>query len=538
MPISSTRPTITIPEQSLFDAIFADLTPEESQLTAVIDGLNGQATTYGELKLRAEAFAGALAARGVKPGEIVALHCPNSPAFIIAYFGILRCGATVTTIGSLANAADITKQLANSDTVLVFTTDLLGDAGFTGAAEAGVPTDNIINLTDPEHGLLAMLQEGHTPPEVHINPKTDVAVLPYSSGTTGVPKGVMLSHYNLVANLHQMRPSFADNGMGPGSVAMAVLPFFHIYGMNCLVGGVLFTRGTLVTLPKFDLELFLRVHEQFSIDFSFIAPPIAVALAKHPMVDNFNLNSLKGVQSGAAALDKQLAMAVEERLGVQMLQGYGMTETGPVTHNSIKGVTPLDSVGPPLVNTEFKVVDLTDDALPEIDPPTEPGERSAPGEMWVRGPQVMLGYYKNDEATAATITEDGWLRTGDIVVLDHLANPYVVDRAKELIKYKGYQVAPAELEALILTREDISDVAVVGYFREEDGEEIPRAFVVPQVSADGSPVHIDPEELMAWIADRVTPYKKVRIVEMIDAIPKSATGKILRKDLRLLPLGS
>ena len=213
-----------------------------------------------------------------------------------------------------------------------------------------------------------------------------------------------------------------------------------------------------------------------------------------------------------------------------------MTETSPVTHNSLVNVTPLESVGAPLPNTEIKIVDISKDDLPEIPAPTQSGERSAVGEMWVRGPQVMKGYLNNEEATARTLLPDGWLRTGDMVAVDSEGNCYVVDRAKELIKYKGYQVPPAELEALLLTRDDISDAAVVGYVREEDGEEIPRAFVVPQQNSAGVPAEIDPEELKAWVAERVAPYKKVRIVEFVDAVPKSATGKILRKELKNRPL--
>ena len=191
----------------------------------------------------------------------------------------------------------------------------------------------------------------------------------------------------------------------------------------------------------------------------------------------------------------------------------------------------MNSIGAPLANTEHKIVDLTDPNLAEIHQPTEEGERSAPGELWVRGPQIMVGYLNNEEATRNTLLEDGWLRTGDVAVIDSHGDVFVVDRAKELIKYKGYQVAPAELEALLLTREDISDSAVVGYFRREDGEEVPRAFVVAQEGHQP-----DAEEIMAWVAERVAPYKKIRMVEFIDAIPKSATGKILRKDLRVRPV--
>ena len=236
---------------------------------------------------------------------------------------------------------------------------------------------------------------------------------------------------------------------------------------------------------------------------------IAVALAKHPIVDNYDLSALKNIQSGAAPLSRELADAVEKRLNVHVVQGFGMTEASPVTHNSIWGVTPIESIGASVANTECKVVDLAQPDLPEILPPSQGDLRSAAGEMWVRGPQVMVGYLNNEEATRNTLTEDGWLRTGDVVEYDANGIVFVVDRAKELIKYKGYQVAPAELEALLLGREDISDVAVVGFTRPEDGEEVPRAFIVPQSDSAGQTLVLDPEEIMAWVAERVG-YRAVR----------------------------
>ena len=572
MPIESPRPAVDIPYETIYEAIFADLTSDEATKPAVIDTITGLTTTYGELRDQINAFATALRGRGVGVGDVVALHCPNSAAFVVAFHGIMRAGATVTTVGSLAVPADIAKQLADSGARLLLTATPLADAARAGAEQAGwmgpagqpreqrgeknevengaqTATDRVIDLFDPERGLRTLLAEGADRASADqispvladatsIDPHTHVAALPYSSGTTGIPKGVKLSHRNIAANIRQVTPALQDIGLHADSRVMGVLPFFHIYGMNVLLNGTLRARGAVVTMPKFDLEQFLQLHQQHSVDFSFIAPPIAVALAKHPVVDNYDLSSLKYIQCGAASLDKELAETVQRRLDVVLVQGFGMTEASPVTHNSIARVSPLDSIGSPLANTEFKVMDLDDAAPPdqwtEITPPSQPGQRSAAGEMWVRGPQVMLGYLNNEEATRATLLEGGWLRTGDIVNLDHEGNAYVVDRAKELIKYKGYQVAPAELEALILTRPDVADVAVVGQARPADSEEVPHAFVVPapSSSSDAPSDGIDPEELLDWVAERVAPYKKVREVTFVDAIPKSATGKILRKDLK------
>ena len=537
MPVASPRPRIDVPAISVYDQIFGTLGPEDSDRTAVTDSATGAVVTYGELRGQVDLFAGALSSRGIGVGDVVALHCPNTHAFVVAFHGIMRAGATVTTVGSLNTAEDVAKQITLSGASLLFTVSLLGPNGADGAREAGLSDDHIIDLTDGESGLAAMLQEGHEAPEVSFDPATHVAVLPFSSGTTGIPKGVKLSHTNLVANILQTLPQLQENGQHRDSVVMAVLPFFHIYGMNTVLNTTLANRAHLVTMPSFDLKNFLELHQAHGIDFAFVAPPIAVVLAKHPLVDEYNLDKLNTLLSGAAALDHALAAAVQDRLGVTVVQGYGMTETSPVTHTGIRGTTPLESIGLPVANTECKVVDLTDDALGEILPPGNEGEKSASGEMWIRGPQVMLGYLNNEEATANALVGDGWLRTGDVVEYDHEGNVYVVDRAKELIKYKGYQVAPAELEALLMTHEDIADAAVVGFIREEDGEELPRAFVVAQ-HRDGNPVEVDKEALMEWVAERVAPYKKIRMVEVIAEIPKSGTGKILRKDLRGVPVGA
>ncbi|WP_420098495.1 AMP-binding protein [Corynebacterium sp.] len=537
MPVESPRPRTEIPAVSVYEQIFGTLGPEDTDRTALTDSATGVVVTYGELRGQVDLFAGALAARGIGVGDVVALHCPNTHAFVVAFHGIMRAGATVTTVGSLNTAEDVAKQITASGASLLFTVSLLGPNGADGARAAGLDDDHVIDLTDGASGLSAMLQEGHAAPQVTFDPAEHVAVLPFSSGTTGVPKGVKLSHTNLVANVLQTLPQLQENGQSRDSTVMAVLPFFHIYGMNTVLNTTLANRAHLVTMPSFDLKNFLELHQAHAIDFAFIAPPIAVVLAKHPLVDEYDLDSLATLLSGAAALDHALAAAVQDRLGVTVVQGYGMTETSPVTHTGIRGETPLESIGLPVANTECKVVDLTDDALGEILPPGNEGERSASGEMWIRGPQVMLGYLNNEEATANTLVDGGWLRTGDVVEYDHEGNVYVVDRAKELIKYKGYQVAPAELEALLMTHEDIADAAVVGFIREEDGEELPRAFVVAQVR-DGNPVDVDKEALMAWVAERVAPYKKIRMVEVVAEIPKSGTGKILRKDLRGLPVGA
>jgi len=311
---------------------------------------------------------------------------------------------------------------------------------------------------------------------------------------------------------------------------LAVLPFFHIYGMTVLLNAALHARARLVIMPSFDLGEFLGNIAEHRCTIAFIAPPVAVALAKHPLVDSHDLSSLNVVMSGAAPLDADLGHAVAGRLGCKVVQGYGMSELSPVSHITpfdggildMHDEAPLSSVGWTVSNAMSKLVDP--ETGDEIDLPAE--GLSKTGELWFKGPNVMAGYLNNDEATRSTIDDDGWLHTGDLAQVDAAGRVYIVDRLKELIKYKGYQVPPAELEAVLLAHPQIADAAVVGV-QDTEGEEVPKAFVVKQKDAE-----LTEAEVMEFVAGQVAPYKKVRQVEFIDAVPKSASGKILRKDLR------
>jgi acyl-CoA synthetase (AMP-forming)/AMP-acid ligase II len=341
-----------------------------------------------------------------------------------------------------------------------------------------------------------------------------VVALPYSSGTTGLAKGVMLTHKNLVANVAQTLGAIPS---APDERLMAVLPFFHIYGMQCMMNCGLRAGATVVTLPRFDLEQFLRAHQDYQITRSFVAPPIVLALARHPMVDSFDLSHLRLVNSGAAPLKAELAVECGKRLGCDVIQGYGMTELSPVSHLTPPGWFRPGSVGITAPNTQTRIVDPVTGA---------DRDTGAEGEVWVRGPQVMKGYLNNPQATAATVDADGWLRTGDLGYVDADGHLYVVDRLKELIKYKGFQVPPAELEAVLLRHPDVADAAVIGRPDDEAGE-IPVGYVVLRPGATASPA-----EIMQFVAGEVAHYKQLRRLEVIDAIPKSAAGKILRRMLR------
>ena len=521
MSFRSPFPDVEIPDVSIPELLFGDIT-QWADRPAMVDGTSGQSITYGQLSVLVGQVAGALTARGIRKGDVVAVFAPNTPYYAVVFHAILRAGATATTVNSLYTPDDLAKQLRDSGARMLFTVCAFLERATAATSQRGVSvTETIVLDGAAGHPALAgLLAEDAAPPDVRIDPATDLAVLPYSSGTTGNPKGVMLTHRNLVANIKQCEPVFETTD---DTRLLAVLPFFHIYGMTVLMNLGLYSGARVVTLPKFDLEAFLTCIQEHRINRVYIAPPVAVALAKHPMIDSFDLSSVDLVFSGAAALDAELAQAVALRIGCEVKQGYGMTEMSPASHVIPDSRTdiPLGSVGPTLPNMECKLVD------PETgEEVLEPG---APGELWCKGPNVMVGYLNNEEATSATVDADGFLHTGDIASVDGAGNVTIVDRVKELIKYKGYQVPPTELEALLLSHPQIADAAVIGV-RDAEGEEVPKAFVVRQAAADT----LDEDAVMAFVSEKVAPHKKVRAVQFIEAIPKSASGKILRKDLRAI----
>jgi len=520
MVIPSPFPDVTIPDLSVHDFLFRDLPDEVRASIAVVDAASGSTTTYDELLEQVDRIAGALAARGISPGDVVALHSPNSAAFVALFHGILRAGATVTTVNSLYTGPEIGRQLADSGARLAITVGVLSANMTAGAAAAGVREVMVVDGAEGHESLADWLAEGRAAPDVDVEPATHLAVLPYSSGTTGMAKGVMLTHRNLVANVLQ---SIELITLRPDDRVAAVLPFFHIYGMTVLLNLSLYARARLVTFARFDLAQFLGAVAERRCTYLFIAPPIALALAKHPLVAEHDLSSVHTILSGAAPLDGALADAVAERLGCRVVQGYGMTEMSPVSHAvpSDRTDLPRGSVGLILPNMECRLIEPGDGH--DIDVPAT--GMSDAGELWCRGPNVMTGYLGDDEATRATLDADGYLHTGDIATVDAAGAFYIVDRLKELIKYHGYQVPPAELEALLLTHPQVQDAAVIGV-PDDDGQEVPKAFVVR--SSDD----LTPDALMAWVAERVAAHKKVRRVEFIDQVPKSSSGKILRKDLR------
>jgi 4-coumarate--CoA ligase len=479
---------------------------------ALVDGPSGRTLTYAELDDAVRRFAGALAERSIAPGDVVAIMAPNVPEYAIAFHGIAFAGAAVTTINPTYTEHEVRHQLEDSAPKLLLTiTAFLETAR---AAAAGTSVEEIITIDDSgDATTMASLLGEPLADQVQVPTDTPVA-LPYSSGTTGLSKGVVLTHRNLVANVLQ---TLAPVDLREDETVIAVLPFFHIYGMSVIMNTSLTAGATLVTMPRFDLAQFLALHQDHRVTRSFVAPPIAVALAKHPTVDDYDLSALQQIFSGAAPLSAELAAEVGARLDCEVVQGYGMTELSPVSHLTPKGGFKPGTVGVTAPNTETQIVD--------------PGTGQAlgvgqEGEVWVRGPQVMAGYHNNPDATAATIDADGWLHTGDVGRIDDDGHLTIVDRLKELIKYKGFQVAPAELEAVLLTHPAVADAAVIGRPDEEAGE-IPVGFVVLK---DGASVTED--GIASFVADQVAHYKQLRAIHLTDAIPKSPSGKILRRMLR------
>lgn len=507
-------------ELPIHDAVLARAA-EFGDIPALIDGTDGTTLSYEQVDRFHRRVAAALAEAGVRKGDVLALHSPNTIAFPTAFYAATRAGATVTTVHPLATAQEFAKQLTDCAARWIITVSPLLDIARRAAELAGgVHEIFVCDSATGHRSLIDMLASAAPEPQVAIDPMEDVAALPYSSGTTGTPKGVMLTHRQIATNLAQLDPAIPA---GPGDRVLAVLPFFHIYGLTALMNAPLRQGATVVVLPRFDLEQFLAAIQNHRITALYVAPPIVLALAKHPAVAQYDLSSLKYVISAAAPLDARLAAACSERLGLPPVgQAYGMTELSPGTH-----VVPLDAMREAPPGTVGKLIAGTEMRIVSLDDPGKDLPAGESGEILIRGPQVMKGYLGRPDATTAMIDTDGWLHTGDVGHVDEDGWLFVVDRVKELIKYKGFQVAPAELEALLLTHPGIADAAVIGTYN-ADGNEIPHAYVVRQPAR----TDLSEAEIMMYVAERVAPYKRIRHVTFIDGVPRAASGKILRRQLR------
>jgi acyl-CoA synthetase (AMP-forming)/AMP-acid ligase II len=508
--MQSRYPSTHIPEVSLVQ-FFREAVAGFGERTALIDGPSGRSYTYRQLIELLASVANALIARGLKPGERVAFITPNLPEVALAYHGVLAAGGVAMMLNPLSTADELKKYFAVGQPKMIVTVPPF--VAVIRQADAQVPIVCIGDAPGTEP-LTALLGASRTPPDIDISPD-DLAVMPYSSGTTGFPKGVMLTHRNLVAQCLSLKAVSDAPIVVPDSHLVAVLPFFHIYGIGAFLTYGLIHGATIVTMPRFDLEQFLQLARRHELPTLHIVPPILLALAKYP--GELQLPKLKNALVGAAPLSAELAREFNQRTGAVVSQVYGLTEVTGASHlaSYARAKEKPGSIGGIVANVEVKIVSI------------ETGQETAgEGELWVRGPIVMKGYFENAQATAETVDKDGWLHTGDVGYADQDGDFFVVDRVKELIKYKGLQVAPAELEAVLLTHEAVADAAVFPRADAEAGE-VPKAAVVLKPGKT-----ITAEALMHYVQERVAPHKRVRALNFVAQIPKSASGKILRRLLK------
>ena len=479
----------------------------------LVDGASGQTLGYAELARAVHSFAAGLAARGFAKGDTFGICVPNLPEFAVAFHGVLAAGGRCTTANPLYTARELGHQLADTRATMLLTVPPLLEV----AREAAAPTGCEVVVLGEAHEATAfseLLGDPKAVPAVAIDPALDTAAILYSGGTTGLPKGVLLSHRNLVATL-----ALAEQALDVASddVVIAALPFFHIYGLHVILNIALQAGATVVSMPRFELGQFLDLIERHGVTRAYIVPAMAVTLADADL-EGRDLTSLRHVLSAAAPLGTALTEALERRLGCPVSEGFGMTEMSGITHlvPPVGGTRKSGSIGPPIPGVECRLVD------PETGEDVATGER---GELWVRSPKVMQGYLNNPQATAEMIDPDGWLRTGDIAVMDNDGWFEIVGRIKEIIKHKGFQVFPAELEMILGAHPAVADCAVIGVPDERAGE-IPKAYVVPEGD------EFDPDALIRYVAERVAPYKRIRVIEAVEQIPKSPSGRVLRHALR------
>lgn len=483
----------------------------------------------------------------------------NWPTIVL---GTLWAGGVVSPANPGYTARELGHQLQDNEALAVVTEFRLLKTVIEALAIAGSANTKIILIDEPDKSTAQIPHfndlDRTSPitfnPTENFNPRTDLAFLVYSSGNTGKPKGVRLSHYNVTSNICQLQPGDQEyltwNGSktcgdiplprssADGDKVLACVPFFHIYGLTKTIINSLYTGATTIVLQKFEIEKWCKLVEKHSITFSYIVPPIVLLLCKHPAVSAYDLSSIRMANSGAATLSPELIKALFKRTGIRLKQGYGMTETCPTVFNQTwdKWDKPIGSTGQLLPNIEAKVCLLLDGAeapqgTSNMEPQTLP--QGDTGELYVRGPNVYLGYHKNPTATAASLSADGWYRTGDVGFIDQQGNLFITDRVKELIKYKGFQVAPAELESYLLEHSLVADCAVVGVKSDDAGTELPRAYVVGKDHLKNGAATDDVLSVLEWFNSRVANHKKLRGgLVFVEEIPRSSSGKILRKALK------
>ncbi len=481
--------------------------------------------TYGAYAELVERVARNLVASGVRPGEVIGIFLPNCWEFGVVFHAATLAGAIPTTLNPTYREREVRYQLENADAVALITDGSL----LTGIHLGGLPAlRNVYTIRAPGPGgtqpfELLFKATATQLPQPDRDSCSTLATLPFSSGTTGLPKGVMLSHYNLVANVYQTLTSGETGAVSDNDVVLCFLPLYHIYGLTVGLNLSLMRGCTLVLMPRFDCERSLQISVDEGVTLTLCVPPTLLAYCQAAEQGKFpRQHHLRWAKCGAAPLAAELARRFTDSTGIPIRQGYGMTEASPVTHMGFLSpeLYRPDSAGGPVALTECRVLDANENEV-------TPGEL---GELVMRGPQIMQGYLKSPDATAAVL-RDGWYWSGDIVRTDELGLYYIVDRRKEMIKYKGFSIAPAEVESVLLEHPAVRDCGVVGRTNEE-GEEIPCAFVVLRETEVATKQ--TEASLQEFVAERLTRYKMPREVHFVPSLPRTASGKILRRELRKL----
>ncbi len=501
--------------------------------TALVDTSCDRRFTFAEYGSLVESLAHGLISAGLAPGEIVAIFLPNSWEFAITYHAATLAGGIPTLLNPSYREREIRYQLENSGAAFLISDGPL----LEGVNLAGLPGLRRVFITRTQNGrsgcedfsnlLRPVFSKASSKfPEPTQSPQETIAALPYSSGTTGLPKGVMLSHYNLVANVYQIVGPNAEP-LTANDTMLNFLPLYHIYGLTVALTLSLTVGLTLVLMPRFDITKLCELLIREGVTMMPVVPPAINAMCQAAEAGIFpKNNTVKWIKSGAAPLAPELARRLSNLTGIIVNQGYGMTEASPVTHIGFCEPPEMNrpaSIGHPLALTECRIVDLDGNGLERND--VAPGE---PGELAMRGPQIMLGYWKEPQATAAVL-RDGWYFSGDIVRCDPDGFYYVLDRSKEMIKYKGFPVAPAEVEAVLLEHAAVRDCGVVAKPDLAAGE-IPCAFVV--LREGFTPSDALNKQLRDFVADRLAHHKQPREIHFVEALPRTASGKILRRELR------
>ncbi len=472
-------------------------------------------TTYGQLREQVAGFRGGLVGLGLEPGDRIAVLCANNWYFVVSYLAGLSAGLVVVPLNPLSPARELQTELA----IVGARAAVVGPSARAAFAEVdlgALPSlEHVIDSGNVERGNRLALDAvmAATPVPVVPRDRDDLAVLMFTSGTAGHPKAAMLTHGNLLSNLEQ---SGRASRSRPDDVVLGVLPLFHIFGLNVILGSTLFAGGRVVLIERFDPASAVETIENRAVTIVAGPPTMWASFAALPDVAPASFASVRIAVSGAAALPEATRRAAKERIGVDIAEGYGLTETAPTVTSSVGGHTRAGSVGRVAPGIEVRLVDEDGDDVLVGDP----------GEIWVRGPNVFKGYWNDPAATAAALTPDGWLRTGDVAVVDEDGYLYLVDRIKDLIIVSGFNVYPAEVEAVLTEHPAIAAAAVVGLPHPHTGETV-KAFVVP--APDGS---LEEDDVIRFCAERMARYKCPTKIEFVDALPEGLGGKIVRRELR------